>query len=556
MMSSSASAGAALRPRASVARAPGPTKMVSGASASRAIAGRTLAVRPSSMSPRLPKRAGMSVRAASTPAASPAPAAPEPPAPVEPAFKWGADMKSLLMCVAIGAVMWFIPAPAGVPVKAWHLLSIFVATIAGIITSPLPLGAVAMLGLGAAMLTKTMTFAAAFSAFASEIPWLIAIAFWLSGGFIKSGLGSRVAYTIVSLFGKTTLGLTYSLVFAEALLSPAIPSVAARAGGIFFPLAKALCLACGSNPEDGTEKKMGAYLMKTCFQGTTISSAMFVTAMAANPLAVNLAAASGVNITWAGWALSALVPGLTCLILMPLILYVLYPPEMKDTPDAPIKAKEELKKLGPLSTDEKITAFAFAVTVGLWIFGSAIGVNSVAAALVGLSILLITGVTTWKECLSNNQAWDTLTWFAALIAMAAYLNKEGFIPWFSAKVVGVVSSMGLSWQPAFLIIVTLYFYSHYLFASGAAHIGAMYTAFLSVATSCGAPALPAALCLAQVSNLMGCLTFYGIGSAPPFYNAKYVAQGDWYKLGGLLSVFYLAVWLGVGSVWWKAIGLM
>ena len=61
--------------------------------------------------------------------------------------------------------------------------------------------------------------------------WLIAIAFWLSGGFIKSGLGNRIAYGIVALFGKTTLGLTYSLVFAEALLAPAIPSVAARAGG-------------------------------------------------------------------------------------------------------------------------------------------------------------------------------------------------------------------------------------------------------------------------------------------------------------------------------------
>lgn len=60
--------------------------------------------------------------------------------------------------------------------------------------------------------------------------WLIAIAFWLSGGFIKSGLGNRIAYGIVALFGKTTLGLTYSLVFAEALLAPAIPSVAARAG--------------------------------------------------------------------------------------------------------------------------------------------------------------------------------------------------------------------------------------------------------------------------------------------------------------------------------------
>ena len=141
----------------------------------------------------------------------------------------------------------------------------------------------------------------------------------------------------MSLFGKTTLGLTYSLVFAEAILSPAIPSVAARAGGIFFPLAKALCLACGSNPEDGTEKKMGAYLMKTCFQASTISSAMFITAMAANPLAVNLAAAAGINITWGGWALAAIVPGLTCLVLMPLILYVLFPPEVKVTLSCPIR---------------------------------------------------------------------------------------------------------------------------------------------------------------------------------------------------------------------------
>lgn len=162
-----------------------------------------------------------------------------------PGIKWGADLKKLAICVGLGTALWFVPPPAGVTLKAWHLLSIFLATIAGIITTPLPLGAVAMLGLGASMMTGTLTFAAAFSAFANEIPWLIAIAFWLSGGFIRSGLGARIAYSIVSLFGKTTLGLTYSLVAAEALLAPAIPSVAARAGGLFLPLAKALCLACG-----------------------------------------------------------------------------------------------------------------------------------------------------------------------------------------------------------------------------------------------------------------------------------------------------------------------
>jgi di/tricarboxylate transporter len=175
--------------------------------------------------------------------------------------------------------------------------------------------------------------------------------------------------------------------------------------------------------------------------------------MAANPLAVNLAASSGINITWGGWALAAIVPGLICLISVPLILYALYPPEVKDTPDAPAAAQKELAKLGPMSLNEKITAGvrylcvghmalfnliscififhvsmvcvldlvlhvsmvcvldlllhismvcvfylvgAFAVTVGLWIFGSSIGVNAVAAATVGLTILLVTNVITWK----------------------------------------------------------------------------------------------------------------------------------------------------------------
>jgi anion transporter len=251
--------------------------------------------------------------------------------------------------VGVSAAVWFCPAPAGVTAQAWHLLAIFLGTIAGIITQPLPLGAVAMLGLGASMMTGVLTFQAAFSAFASEIPWLIAIAFWLSGGFIRSGLGSRIAYSIVSVFGKTTLGLTYSLVFAEALLAPAIPSVAARAGGLFLPLAKALCLACGSDPEQGTATKMGSYLMMTCFLCTCISSSMFITAMAANPLAVNLAAeALGTTISWGTWALAGLAPGLVSLLATPALMYVLYPPDVKDTPDAPAKVRSRSSHSGTI----------------------------------------------------------------------------------------------------------------------------------------------------------------------------------------------------------------
>ncbi|PIA48496.1 hypothetical protein AQUCO_01400821v1 [Aquilegia coerulea] len=284
--------------------------------------------------------------------------------PVVPAEPWqGASMKPLLASIATGVILWFVPVPAGVTKNAWQLLAIFLATIVGIITQPLPLGAVALMGLGAAVLTKTLTFAAAFSAFGDPIPWLIALAFFFARGFIKTGLGNRIAYQFVSLFGSSSLGLGYSLVFSEALLAPAIPSVSARAGGIFLPLVKSLCVACGSNVGDGTERKLGSWLMLTCFQTSVISSSMFLTAMAANPLSANLTMNTiQQNISWTLWAKAAFVPGLVSLIVVPFLLYIIYPPTVKSSPDAPKLAKEKLAKMGPMTKNETIMAVTLLLT--------------------------------------------------------------------------------------------------------------------------------------------------------------------------------------------------
>ncbi|KAF1897079.1 hypothetical protein Lal_00034781, partial [Lupinus albus] len=471
------------------------------------------------------------------------------PAPLPPKPSQGAAIKPLLASIATGLILWFVPVPAGVSRNAWQLLAIFLGTIVGIITQPLPLGAVAILGLGVSVLTKTLPFAAAFSGFGDPIPWLICFAFFFAKGFIKTGLGNRVAYQFVSLFGSSSLGLGYSLVFSEALLAPAIPSVSARAGGIFLPLVKSLCVACGSNVGDGTEDKLGSWLMLTCFQTSVISSAMFLTAMAANPLCATLTLNSiNQTIGWLDWAKAAIVPGLVSLVLVPLILYVIYPPTLKSSPDAPKLAREKLQMMGPMTGHEKIMTATLLLTVGLWVFGGILNIDAVTAAILGLSVLLVTGVVTWKECLGEGVAWDTLTWFAALIAMAGYLNKYGLISWFSQTVVKFVGGLGLSWQLSFGILVLLYFYSHYFFASGAAHIGAMFTAFLSVATALGTPPFFGAMVLSFLSNLMGGLTHYGIGSAPVFYGANYVPLAKWWGYGFLISIVNIIIWLGLGVI--------
>lgn len=471
-----------------------------------------------------------------------------------PKLEWhGVNFLPLLISVAIGAVIWFIPPPEGVAIEAWHLLAIFVATIVGIILKPMPMGAVALTGITVTALTGTLSIGESLSGFSNSTIWLIVIAFFISRGFIKTGLGARIAYLFMSALGKRTLGLSYGLIATDLVLAPAIPSNTARGGGIIYPILQSIAKAYGSDPEQGTERKLGAYLIQTSFQGLVITSAMFLTAMAANPLAASLAADQGVNISWTTWAIAALVPGLLSLILIPLLLYKIFPPEIKYTPEAAQMARGELKKMGSLTLNEGIMLIAFVLLISLWIFGSTLGISATTTAFIGLTLLLIAGVLNWNDILNERGAWDTLIWFAALVMMASFLNSLGLIPWFSDWMSARVS--GVAWLPAFLILSLVYFYSHYMFASNTAHVSAMYSAFLVVAIVVGTPPMLAALVLAFFSNLFSSMTHYGTGPAPVFFGAGYLDTATWWKYGFIVSVVNIVVWLGVGGLWWKLLGL-
>src|ERR1700693_1068463 len=469
----------------------------------------------------------------------------------------GEELKRYVVLLAVfllGVVLWLIPPPSGVQPTAWHLLAIFVATIVGIITKPLPMGAIALFGIAATALTGTLTIDQALSGFGNSTIWLIVVAFFISRGFIKTGLGSRIAYLFMAALGKKTLGLSYGLIATDLVLAPAIPSNTARAGGIVFPLVKASAKAYGSEPEDGTARKMGAFLMQAAFQGNVVTSAMFLTAMAANPLAAKLAAGMHINISWGEWALAALVPGLASLVLIPLILYKIYPPEIKETPGASQLAKQRLAEMGKMHWDEWVMLGVFFLLLLLWILGDQLaGIDSTTTALIGLSVLLISGVLTWKDILHEEGAWDTLVWFAALVMMASFLDQLGLIPWFSKSAQGMVG--GVNWGIAFLVLCLCYFYSHYLFASQTAHVSSMYAAFLSVSVAVGTPPLLAALVLGFLSNLFSSLTHYGSGPAPVIFGSGYVELNTWWKLGALTGVINLLIWLIVGGLWWKVIGL-
>ena len=194
----------------------------------------------------------------------------------------------LIVTLAVGAALWFCPVPAGLEEKAWHMFAIFAATIVGLIIKPAPMGAVAIMAITASVLTGTVGLKDSLSGFSNTTIWLIVIAFFISRGFIKTGLGNRVAYLFVERFGKKTLGLAYSLIATDLVLSPAMPSNTARAGGIVWPIVQSLSHTFGSRADDGTQNKIGSFLHLCAFQGDMITSAMFVTAMAANRLPSSL----------------------------------------------------------------------------------------------------------------------------------------------------------------------------------------------------------------------------------------------------------------------------
>lgn len=455
--------------------------------------------------------------------------------------------------ILVGVIIWFMPVPEGLKPQAWHLFAIFAGTILGFILQPLPIGALSIISIVISAVTNTLKIGEGLAGFANTAIWLIVAAFLFSRGFIKTGLGKRIAYTMITAVGSNSLKLSYALVVSDLILSPATPSNTARAGGVIYPITKSLASAFGSEPGD-TARKIGAYLIQTIYQGNTITSAMFMTSMAGNTLVASLIAASfGYTITWGDWAIAAIVPGLVALIVMPLILYFIYPPELKDTREIQAHIAKELKELGSMSFAEKVMLGVFILSLVLWATGQFTGLNATTVALLGVSILLVTKVLTWSDVTEEKGGWDTLIWMGTMMALASQLNKLGFIPLF-AKIVGDQVA-GIEWIMAFMILILIYTYSHYLFASLTVHITAMYVVFVAVAISAGTPPYLAMLAFAFFSNLCMSLTHYAAGPSPILFNSGYVPQNTWWRLGFIASVVNLVIWLGVGSMWWKVLGL-
>ena len=476
-----------------------------------------------------------------------------------------------LVATALTLLIWFvIPVPEGVSENAWHLLALFIGTIAAIIGKALPIGAVSVIAISLVAVTgvtnpgkPTAALQDALSGFSNPLIWLIGISIMVSMSLTKTGLGARIGYFLISLFGKRTIGIAYALTFAEVVLAPVTPSNTARGGGIIHPIMRSISDSFGSKADEGTRKKIGRYLALVNYNTNPLTSAMFITATAPNPLIVALiyeGTNSEFKLSWMMWAVAAFVPAIVSLLIMPWVIYFMCPPEIKKTPDAPVFAKERLKELGAFSLSEKITLGVFGLLLMMWagvpamLFGDAFIIEPTTAAFIGLSILLMTGVLEWDEVLKNKGAWDTVMWFSALVMMASFLGKLGLVSWLAQTVGTGIGSLGVGWILGMLTLVVIYVYTHYFFASTTEYIKAIFVAFFFAGIAFGAPPMLLGLTLAFSSSLMMSLTHYGTGTAPIIFGSGYATLAEWWKVGFVMSVVNLAIWFYIGGAWWKILG--
>ena len=477
----------------------------------------------------------------------------------------------MVIPLGVAAFLAVWPAPDGLPQHAWYFLAIFIGVVAALVFEPLPGGAVGLIAVtGVGLLApwvllspdelarpgfrpENAALAWALSGFANGTVWLIFSAFVFALGYDRTGLGRRLALLLVRQMGGRTLTLCYAIALADLVLAPFTPSNTARSGGTIFPVIRNLPPLYGSHPNSPSARRIGSCLMWVAIASTCVTSSLFLTGLATNLLALELVRkTTGATLEWTTWFVAFLPVGVVLLALIPPLTFWLYPPEVRSGREVCDWAATELKKMGRLTRREFLLGALVLVALGGWIFAGAV-VSPTLVALAVVAAMVVLKVVNWDDVVSHKAAWNTLVWFATLVALADGLNRTGFIAWFSQK--AALYTAGVSRGAASLGLLAIFYFGHYFFASTTAHATALLPVMLIIASSVpGLPVHEFALQLCLTLGIMGIISPYATGPSPIYYGSGYLPAREYWRLGALFGVFFFAVYVVIGLPWMRFVG--
>jgi DASS family divalent anion:Na+ symporter len=454
------------------------------------------------------------------------------------------EIKVRLVSIILLAASFFwlvFPVPSGLSAKAWHMLIIFVATMVGIMSSAVSLCGTLFFSLLFASLTGTIDFKTnGLTGFSNIVPWLLFFISAFSKSISNSSIGHRIAYFFVELFGKTTLGLAYSISATEMILATILPSNTARSASVGLPVITSLAKYISSDIRNVSEKNIGAFLSIVYTSANAICSGMFLTGMISNTIVADIAAEHGLRLTWLSWARYMFVPCTIILLILPFVLFFLLPPKITRLENIQQKARTNAAQLGPLSSGEKYTIAIFCCMLIMWILADVIGISVLTTTLLGVCILMLLRVLSLKDILSDPSIWNSVITLGVLISYANCMTDYGTINWFHEKIELFVSACPE--QMRLLVLSTIYFATHYFFSGEGARIIALNLPFVLTGLSLGIDKFQLIITLAAFGTFSDMLAHYTCPASILMFGPGYITASKWMKVGGIVSAISIAVW--------------
>ncbi|WP_411679778.1 DASS family sodium-coupled anion symporter [Clostridium thailandense] len=461
----------------------------------------------------------------------------------------------LLPVVLIPLALWMVPAPAGLKVETWHTVALYVALLLGLVVRPFSEPIITLITIG--LISMFINPKIVYSGYAADMAWFMLAVMIVCAAFVKTGLGKRIAYNLLTRFGKTSLGLGYMLMIVDLILSPATGSNSSRTS-IDYPIFRNIAEGVDSTPEKDP-RKLGAYLTMLTYVVSMSTAVLFLTGMATNAITASLAQKMlKVNLDWMTWFKAGIVPAGLVLLLGPIVVYMVYKPELKNLGDIKPMMKKGLEELGPMKNNEKILTVLFILAVLGWMFGPKVkfaNLSMQVVAFVFLSLTLLFKILDWNDVMAQKGAWNTFVWYGAFYGVANTLASQGFYNWLAGILKGYLKLSQLNGMAAVFILLIISLAVRYFFVSNSAFVASFYPVLFALALTTKAPIMVVALLLAFFAGYGSLLTHYGNGAGIYTFATGYCTQKDFWRVGTIMVGVALVIFICIGLPYWKIIGL-
>jgi divalent anion:Na+ symporter, DASS family len=459
----------------------------------------------------------------------------------------------LIVLGVMSGICFIVPPPQGLGVEGWRLAGIFVAAIMGLVVQVIPEAALLLIAVTIATLFVVPLKEVLVGYMDSSI-WLVVIAIMLSHGFKKSGLTRRIGLFLISSFGKSSLRVAYCISFLETILASSVPSTPARTGGIVFPLAEGFIQAVDPSPKE-RPRRIAAYLIFLMYALTITSGSLYLTGLAPNPFAAKLANdVLGTHIDWSTWTMAAF-PGFLGMLVIPWLIYKVYPPELKNLDSLRQSAKANLEEMGRVSRKEWAAGLIFVTVLALWATGKWTRIDATVVAFVGISLMFLLEVIKWQDLAESKEIISTLIWFGGIIGLSSALAKYNFFNWLAAVLKAALPTTGLPVFAVFVILALIANLPHYFFASTLGYVAAFAPLMFTFIAASDVPRYPAAFLSIFLLITSSTVTHYSNVVGPLLFGTGYVDKKSWWGLGLLCAIYHSIIYLTLGLAYWKWIGL-